>query len=143
MFKKISLILIVLLLASGAAYASKSLDDLKIPSDFSGQRSDGNYFMPKTYDNPRFIIEEFNASGDAFKNSSLYEFWPTGEENIYYFANHQVSDIGAVELVEIDGTKYTVSVLYATTVKDEDYLADSVNYLLEFNQANNITPIKA
>lgn len=141
MIKKITLIFIVLLLATSAAYASK-VGDLKVPSDFSGQREDGNYFMPKTYDNPRFIISEFNESDNPFKNSSVYESWPSNEKNIPYFSNKQVSDLGAVELIEIDGKKYTVSVLYATTVKDKDYMQDAVNYILEFNKLNNITPIQ-
>lgn len=141
MLKKISLILIILLLATSTAYASKNINDFKIPSDFSGQREDGNYFMPKAYDNPRFIISEFNESNNPFKNSSLYEAWPTNEADIFYFSNHQVSDLGAVELIKIDDKKYTVSVLYATTVKDEDYMQDALNYILEFNELNNITPI--
>ena len=138
--KKIFLILIIILLATSAAYATK-VNDLKVPSDFSGQRDDGNYFIPKAYDNPRFIIAEFNESDNPFKNSSLYESWPTNETNIFYSFNHQASDLGAVELIEIDGKKYTVSVLYATTLKDEDYMQDAVNYLLEFNKLNNINPI--
>ncbi len=50
--------------------------------------------------------------------------------------------MGSIELIEMDGKKYTVSVLYASTLIDEDYLQDSLKYLKEFNQKNNITPIK-
>lgn len=141
MIKKISLILIILLFAVSVAY-STNINDLSIPSDFSGKKADGNYFMPKTYDNPRFIISEFNESGPSFKNSSLYEFWPSDEENIFSFSNHQSSDMGAIELIQIDGKKYTVSVLYASTIIDEDYVKDSIDYIQEFNKLNNITPIK-
>ena len=49
--------------------------------------------------------------------------------------------MGSIELVEMDRKKYTVSVLYASTVIDEDYLKDSLNYLKEFNTKNNLTPI--
>jgi hypothetical protein len=141
MIRKITLILIVLLLATSIVYAS-NIGDLKVPSDFSGQREDGNYFMPKTYDNPRFIIAEFNESDNPFKNSTVYESWPSSEKNISFFSNKHVSDLGAVELIQIDGKKYTVSVLYATTVKDEDYMHDAVDYILEFNKLNNITSIE-
>ena len=141
MMKKISLLLIVLLLATSFVYASKNISDLNIPSDFSGQRKDGNYFIPKAYDNPRFIIAKFNETDNLFKNSSMHEAWPTNETNIFYFFNNQDSDLGAVELIEIDGKKYTVTVLYATTVKDKDYMKKAVDYLLEFNKLNNITPI--
>ena len=77
-----------------------------------------------------------------FKNSSLYSFWPSGEKNIYLLSNHQISGIGGIELVEIDGKKYTVSVLYASTVIDDDYMKDSLKYLKEFNEKNNVTPIQ-
>ena len=50
--------------------------------------------------------------------------------------------MGGIELVELNGKKYTVSVLYASTIIDEDYLQNSLNYLREFNQKNNINPIK-
>lgn len=50
--------------------------------------------------------------------------------------------MGAIELIQIDGKKYTVSVLYASTIIDENYINDSINYLKEFNKLNNITPIK-
>ena len=140
MIKKLSLILIVLF-AVGTLYAA-DINDLQVPSDFSGKKSDGNYFMPKTYDNPRFIISEFNQSSDYFKNTSIYEFWPSNETNIFCFSNHQASDMGAAELIQVDGKKYTVSVLYASTIIDEDYMNDSIKYLQEFNKLNNITPIK-
>lgn len=141
MIKKITLILIVLLLATGVAYASKDIGDLKAPSDFSGQKEKGYFFMPKTYDNPRFIITEFNESDNPFKNETPYETWPTSEKNIFYFSDKHVSDLGAVELIQIDGKKYLISVLYATTVKDEDYMHDAVEYILEFNKLNNMTAV--
>ena len=141
MIKKIFLLLIILLFSVSVAFAT-NMNDLEIPHDFSGKKADGKYFMPKAYDNPRFIIEEVNDNSPNFKNSSLYGFWPSGEENIYFFSNHQVSDMGGIELIEMDGKKYTVSVLYASTLIDEDYLQDSLKYLKEFNQKNNITPIK-
>ena len=141
MIKKIALILIVLLFSVSVAYAT-NINDLEVPHDFTGKKSEGKYFMPKAYDNPRFFIEEYNESEHSFKNSSMYSFWPSGEKNIYFFSNHQKSDMGGIELVEIDGKKYTVSVLYALTVIDEDYLHKSLNYLEEFNQKNNITPIQ-
>ena len=65
------------------------MNDLEIPNDFSGKKADGKYFIPKAYDNPRFIIEEVNDNSPNFKNSSLYGFWPSGEENIFFFSNHQ------------------------------------------------------
>ena len=98
--------------------------------------------MPKAYDNRRFLIEEYNGNEPNFKNLSLYSFWPSGEKNIYFLSNHQISDIGGIELVEIDGKKYTVSVLYASTVIDDDYMKDSLKYLKEFNEKNNVTPIQ-
>lgn len=142
MIKKIAFLLAILILATSVAYAA-NIDDLKISSDFSGKKASGNYFMPKAYDNPRFIIAEYNESEHNFKNSSLYSFWSSGEENIFFFSNHQLSDMGGIELIEIDGKKYTVSVLYASTLIDDDYLKDSLKYLKEFNEANNITPIKS
>lgn len=141
MIKKIVLMIIMLIFCLGVAFAS-NVNDLEIPHDFSGKKADGKYFMPKAYDNPRFIIEEVNDTNHNFKNSSLYGFWPSGEENIFFFSNHQVNDMGDIELIEMDGKKYTVSVLYASTLIDDDYLQDSLKYLKEFNQQNNITPIK-
>lgn len=140
MIKKIALILAILLFSVSVAHAT-NINDLEIPHDFSGKKSDGHYFMPKAYDNPRFIIEEYNGSEPNFKNSSLYGFWPSGVKDIFFFKNHQISDMGGIELIEIDGKKYTVSVLYASTLIDDDYLQDSLKYLKEFNQKNNITPI--
>ena len=141
MIKKIALISIILLFSISIAYAS-NIDQLEIPHDFSGKKSEGKFFMPKAYDNPRFLIEEYNRSEPNFKNSSLYSFWPSGEKNIYFLSNHQISDIGGIELVEIDSKKYTVSVLYASTVIDDDYMNDSLKYLKEFNEKNNVTPIQ-
>ena len=141
MIKKIALISIILLFSISIAYAS-NIDQLEIPHDFSGKKSEGKFFMPKAYDNPRFLIEEYNGNEPNFKNSSLYSFWPSGEKNIYLLSNHQISDIGGIELVEIDGKKYTVSVLYASTVIDDDYMKDSLKYLKEFNEKNNVTHIQ-
>ena len=62
--------------------------------------------------------------------------------SIFFLSNHQISDMGGIELVEIDGKKYTVSVLYASTLIDDDYMQDSLKYLKEFNEKNNITPIQ-
>ena len=141
MIKKIALISIILLFSISIAYAS-NIDQLEIPHDLSGKKSEGKFFMPKAYDNPRFLIEEYNGSEPNFKNSSLYSFWPSGEKNIFFLSNHQISDMGGIELVEIDGKKYTVSVLYASTLIDDDYMQDSLKYLKEFNEKNNITPIQ-
>lgn len=141
MIKKIAFILAILVFATSVAYAT-NIDDLKIPSDFSGKKAEGSYFMPKAYDNPRFIIAEYNESEHNFKNSSVYSFWPSSEENIFFFSNHQLSDMGGIELIELNGKKYTVSVLYASTLIDEDYLQDSLKYLKEFNEQNNIKTIK-
>ncbi|WP_296862433.1 hypothetical protein [uncultured Methanobrevibacter sp.] len=141
MIKKIVLISMIILFSISIAYAS-NIDQLDIPHDFSGKKGEGEFFMPKAYDNPRFLIEEYNGSEPNFKNSSLYNFWPSGEKNIFFLSNHQISDIGGIELVEIDGKKYTVSVLYASTLIDEDYMQDSLKYLKEFNEKNNITPIQ-
>ena len=140
MIKKISLILIILLFSVSVVCAS-NINNLEIPHDFSGKKADGQFFMPKAYDNPRFLIEEYNESGHNFKNSSVYQFWPSDEKDIYFIRNQQISDLGAIELVKIDGKKYTVSVLYASTITDKDYMQDAVNYLTEFNQKNNITPM--
>lgn len=63
-------------------------------------------------------------------------------KKIYFLSNHQISDIGGIELVEIDGEKYTVSVLYASTLINDDYMQDSLKYLKEFNEKNNITPVQ-
>ena len=92
MIKKIALISIILLFSISIAYAS-NIDQLEIPHDFSGKKSEGKFFMPKAYDNPRFLIEEYNGNEPNFKNSSLYSFWPSGEKNIYLLSNHQISDI--------------------------------------------------
>lgn len=141
MNKKIAIIFIILLFTISVAYAS-NISKLEAPHDFTGKNGEGKFFMPNAYDNPRFIIEEYNQSKYSFKNSSLYSYWPSEEQNIYHFSNHQKSDMGGIELVEIDGKKYTVSVLYASTIIDKDYLQDSLKYLREFNEKNNVTPIK-
>jgi len=141
MIKKAALFIIILLLATSIAYATKSINDFTIPSDYSKQSSDGKYFIPKTYDNPRFIIIKYNGSDDLFTNSSLYELWEGSEKNTFYFSNHQISDIGAIELIEIDGEKFIVSSQYASTIKDEDYLNNAMKSILEFNQLNNVNPI--
>ena len=73
MIKKIALIFTILLFSVSIAHAT-NINDLEIPHDFSGKKSDGHYFMPKAYDNPRFIISEYNGSEPNFKNSSLYGF---------------------------------------------------------------------
>ena len=140
MIKKITPILIILLFSISVAYAV-NIDDLQIPNDFSKKVGEGRYIIPNVYDNPRFIIEEYNESGLNFKNSSQYSFWPSGIKNIYYFKNNQKSDLGAIELIEIDGKKYTVSALYATTVMDKGYFHDALNYITQFNNKNSIKPI--
>lgn len=140
MIKKIAPILIILLFAISAAYAL-NINDLQMPNDYSKKVGEGRYIIPNAYDNPRFIIKEYNESEFNFKNSSQYSFWPSDMKNIYYFKNNQKSDLGAVELIEMDGKKYTVSSLYATTVMDKDYLRDSLNHIIQFNQKNNIDPI--
>lgn len=77
----------------------------------------------------------------TLKINQYINFGQVMKKNIYFIRNQQISDLGAIELVKIDGKKYTVSVLYASTITDKDYMQDAVNYLTEFNQKNNITPI--
>ncbi|WP_407415641.1 hypothetical protein [Methanobrevibacter sp.] len=140
MIKKIAPILIILIFGISAAYAL-NINDLKMPNDYSKKVGEGSYIIPNAYDNPRFIVKEYNESELNFKNTSKYSFWPTREKNIYYFKDNQKSDLGAMELIELDGKKYTVSSLYATTVIDEGYNHDALNYIVQFNNKNNIDPI--
>lgn len=84
MIKKIVLILIVSLFSISVAYAS-NINQLDIPHDFLGKKGEGKFFMPKAYDNPRFLIEGYNGSEPNFKNSSLYSFWSSGEKKFTFF----------------------------------------------------------
>ncbi len=140
MIKKIAPILIILLFGISAAYAL-NINELQMPNDYSKKVGDGSYIIPNAYDNPRFIVKEYNESEFNFKNSSRYSFWPSIEKNIYFFKDNQKSDLGAIELIEMDGKKYTVSSLYATTVMDKGYTNDALNYIEQFNNKNNIKPI--
>ena len=42
MIKKISSIFIILIFSTGFAYAAQNINDLQIPNDFSGKKSEGD-----------------------------------------------------------------------------------------------------
>ena len=141
MIKKLFLISLILILATSVVFATKGVDDFKIPSDYSGHDDAGEYFIPGAYDNPTFIIIKVNDTNTYFTNSSSYEVWGGSESNTFYYADKQKSLIGAIELIEVENQQFVVTSQYASTLRDQDFLKKAMDSILEFNQLNNITPI--
>ena len=79
MIKKVILILTLLLLIIGAAYAAKNVDDFKVPAEYSQKTSEGVYTVPNGDDNPMFIILKTSSTSDIDTNETGYRIYPTGE----------------------------------------------------------------
>lgn len=142
MMKKAIIILIALLLTTGVVVA-KDVTDFKIPFEFSENTGDGVYIVPNGDDNPTFIVLKTDDTSDIDTNETGYRIYPTGEtENTYYYVDEELGEQGCVEQIEVDGDKFLVFSTYSKGVEDPAYLGAALLSIQDFNDNNNVEPIK-
>ena len=74
----------------------------------------------------------------TFENDNSYKV-SEYSSNIYKYTDKLVKNVGAVEVIEIDGAKYLVECVKKDTTSDDSSVYD---YLTEFNSLNDLSPIE-
>lgn len=134
MFKKIALTLIVLILAVGVVSAI-DMEDMKVPDGF--EKSSSNCFEKDKYE---LNLVPYSDSDKelTFENDDGYTV-SKYSSNIYKYTDKLVKNVGAIEVVEIDGNKYLIECVKKDTTSVDSLVYD---YLTEFNSLNDLTPIE-
>ena len=144
MIKKSILILTLLLLIIGAAYAT-DVNNLKVPDkweslgngkyhevgDSPGQGSGQNMMIEKWFDG---IKEDYYQNNTAESYSVM-----SNGGNTFLYIDGLNGDSGCFEVVEIDGEKYFVNFY---RVAGHSYDGDLIDVMLEFNKLNNLKPVE-
>ena len=134
MLKKIVLTLTVLILAVGIVSAV-DMTDMKVPNGFEKyssncfEKDDFELNLAPYSDSDKGLIFEDDEDYTVSEYSS----------NIYKYTDKLVKNVGAVEVVEIDGDKYLVECVKKDTTTEDSSVYD---YLTEFNSLNDLTPIE-
>lgn len=134
MFKKITLTMIVLILAVGFVSAM-DIEDMKVPDGF--KKSSSNCFEKGDYE---LNLAPYSNSdkGLVFEDDDDYSV-SEYSSNIYKYTDKLVKNAGAVEVVELDGSKYLVECVKKDTASEDSSI---YSYLTEFNSLNDLTPIE-
>lgn len=134
MFKKISIALIILIFTAGIVFAI-NVEDFKAPSGF--EKGSGDYFDKDGYEIS--IVKYSDSSKDIlFESEDDYKVSEYGG-NIYKYTDKMVKHVGFLEVVEIDGQRYTVECYKDDTTSSS---GSAYDYLTEFNSLNGLTPIE-
>ena len=135
--KKIILILTLLFLVIGVAYAANYNELFKAPSGLEPMGH--NDFVDKQGHN--IMIDEYNDENAKtwFENDTGYLVTPYEQNNSFYLGADDDSSY-ILEVVEKDGVKYIIG---AWTPKDTSNDAKVIwEKLQEFNALNNLKPIE-
>ena len=133
---KIGFVLAVLLLSMSMVSAI-DYSDYTVPSLFN--ESNGHYsyeaggfeFFMCTYGDTQ---EEFEF---YFHNSTNYTL--IKNDTIGNYTATSIDEVGAIELVELDGEKYIIECCYSPI--DESKFKECCDAIVEFNKLNNLTPL--
>ena len=134
MLRKIALTLIVLILTVGVVSAI-DMTDMKVPDGF--EKSSSNCFEKGDFE--LNLVHYSDSSKDlVFEDDDDYTV-SEYSSNIYKYTDKLVKNVGAVEVVEIDGDKYLIECVETGTTSHDGAVYD---YLTEFNSLNDLTPIE-
>lgn len=142
-FNKICILLVILVIATGAVSAVNP-SDFKLPSGFELMQFGFEHEHSEGFMNSEgegIIIYDY-TDGDKdklFKESNTYVLDPY-ENNIYTFADAETELCGYIECIEYKGNKYAIQ----TTCSIDEIDKHGTNIrdnLLEFNKINNFKPI--
>lgn len=134
MLKKIALTLTVLILAVGIVSAV-DMTDMKVPDGF--EKYSSNCFEKDDFE-LNLVSYSDSDKGLIFEDDEDYTV-SEYSSNIYKYTDKLVKNVGAVELVEIDGDKYLVECVKKDTTTEDSSVYD---YITEFNSLNDLTPIE-
>lgn len=146
MKNKILLTLLVLALAVGmAAGADLDINSVKVPDSYKIIDDDAFYSATSNLEIniEDFELDDVNEDDDVedapFKNSTRFNYTVTaGDENsTMNFTDTLRSMYGCVELVEIGGEKYTITVWG----RSEEATANATHCLEKVNQLNGFMPL--
>lgn len=136
MMKKIIIIATILLLTLNFVAATQPL---QIPLDFTQSNMEDIYEL-KNNKNVQLYIGELKGNELYFENDTGYTTKYDGK--YYFFADSLASETGYNEIVDVNGTKYMVTVSiqgkYANNPSDVPELK---NYMDQVNDLNSLTPI--
>lgn len=162
MYKKICLILFVLIIITIPCYAGGLGANFKVPDEFKqvdiNDNGDWDGESPilvydkyelKTDSNIYITVEEYDKEiWDEYTttDASTFDFCYDLDNNMVV-ANHMDKDelsYGSVlEVVELNGNMYMVDLTFwGVPLNTDDQVKNATNYLDEFNKLNNVKPIQ-
>ena len=148
-FKKILVILIVFsLFVLPASYAALNTG-LQAPDEF--EKSDiwdtaiFDSYSLKTDKNVQLEIMEYDDEmyDTLFKDDTELGYYVNDlGNNIFMGKDNDLNDGYILEVIEFNGNKYIVNT-YLNNTPTNDQIKDSMKYITEFNELNNVEPISA
>ena len=111
------------------------LTNMKVPDGF--EKHSSNSFEKGDYE-LNFGPYADSENELTFENDEDYTI-SKYSSNVYRYYDKLLENVGAIEVVEIDGHKYLVECLKRDAPSSDSSVCD---YLTEFNRLNNLTPIE-
>ena len=138
MKKKIIIALAVLILAIGVVSAV-NINDFKFPDGFYPTQTVDNSYMDTG--GHAYIIYDLNSSTQHYflTNRTGYAL-EHYKDNIYFFADVESKLVGTIEVGTHNGNKYIILSAVPESMLDSESV-NAYNYLIEFNQLNNINTV--
>lgn len=139
--KKIIIIGLLLVLTIGVVTAA-DIDHMKMPDDFESTGG-GQYRQVNTYNNGgtgfNVIIVECTDTNfhDWTTNDTDLDYGVIKTGNLYWYTYMDTK--GVFEIVNIDDEKYIVD--FSATSLAEGGVDQAYDYMMEFNDLNNLEPI--
>ena len=143
--KKIIVCLILSLFLIGFVSAVE-LPKFNVPDGFN-DTGDGVFIKYDSFKKPNetLAVIEYTEhdAGDYLVNDTKYGYTVyNSTNNTYNFVDKKLGEKGSIELIEIDGKRFSVESWDKLEGDDLDFTVTFDN-LMEFNKLNNITPINA
>lgn len=133
---KIGFVLAVLLLAMSMVSAM-DYSDYTVPTLFN----ESNGYYSYEADGFEFFMCKFNGEDGEmdfyFNDSENYTI--VKNDTIGNYTATSIDEVGAIEMVEIDGEKYIIECCYSPI--DESKFKECCDAIVEFNKLNDLTPL--
>ena len=135
--KKIILIIGILLLITGAAYAANNNEIFKAPSNLHAMGHDD--FVDEKGHNIMIMEDTADNHKTWFENDTETNYIVEKYNESFYIAADDKNDCYILEVVENGGTKYIVA---SWTPKGTGETQTILSNMLEFNKLNNLKPVE-
>lgn len=118
--------------------SNESNNTFKISSEF--ERWTDTVFLNKKDEHYKLYTLKYEDAKDTYLvNNSNYTLF-NGDSNTFKFINNELGDSGVFEVINVNNTKYIILV-YVDKGKQEAW-KQSYDYIMEFNELNNVNAIK-